>query len=69
MDTTAVTTVAESLSVMDFILANLGELIIGLLAFIKIIVNITPTEKDNKVFRKIDLIINMLVSDRKKSEE
>lgn len=69
MDTTAVTTVAESLSVMDFILANLGELIIGLLAFIKIIVNITPTEKDNKVFGKIDLIINMLVSDRKKPEE
>ena len=69
MDTTAVTTVAEGLSVMDFILANLGELIIGLLAFIKIIVNITPTEKDNKVFGKIDLIINMLVSDRKKSEE
>lgn len=68
MDTTAVTTVAESLSIMDFILANLGELIIGLLAFIKIVVNITPTEKDNKVFGKIDMIINMIISDKRKQQ-
>jgi len=68
MDTTAVTTVAESLSVMDFILANLGELIIGLLAFIKVVVNITPTEKDNRVFGKIDLIINMIISDKRKQQ-
>jgi len=68
MDTTAVTTVAESLSVMDFIIANIVELSIGLLAFIKIIVNITPTESDNKVFGWLDSLINMIVSDKRKAE-
>ncbi len=34
----------------DWFTDNLGELVLGLLAFIKLVVNITPTEKDNKVF-------------------
>lgn len=53
---------------MDFIIANWGELLIGLLAFAKIVVNITPTEADNKVFGWIDSLINMIISDRKKAE-
>ena len=53
---------------MDFIIANWGELLIGLLAFAKIVVNITPTEADNKVFGWIDSLINMMISDRKKAE-
>jgi hypothetical protein len=44
----------------DFIIDNLAELVIGLMAFIKIIVNITPTEKDNQVFGYIDALINMV---------
>tara|TARA_R110000744_G_scaffold134922_1_gene244193 strand:+ start:3899 stop:4072 length:174 start_codon:yes stop_codon:yes gene_type:complete len=47
----------------NFLLENWGELLIGLLAFIKIIVNLTPTEKDNEVFSKIDGIINFLIRD------
>ena len=39
---------------MNFILENWGELLIGLMAFIKIVVNLTPTEKDNAVFSKLD---------------
>lgn len=66
MDTTAVVAVAESTGVMDFIMANLAELVIGLLAFIKIIVNITPTESDNKVFGWLDSLINMIIADKKK---
>jgi len=66
MDTTAVVAVAESAGVMDFIMANLAELVIGLLAFIKIIVNITPTESDNKVFGWLDSLINMIIADKKK---
>lgn len=52
----------------DFIIDNLAELVLGLLAFIKIIVNITPTEKDNQVFGWLDALINMIIADRKKSE-
>ena len=52
---------------MDFILNNWGELLIGAMAFIKIIVNITPTEKDNMVFGWLDSLVNMIVADRKKN--
>ena len=67
MDTTIVATAAENSAIMDFILANWGELTIGLLAFIKIIVNLTPTEKDNQVFGWFDSLINMIIADRKKA--
>jgi hypothetical protein len=53
---------------LDFIIENWGELLIGALAFIKIIVNITPTEKDNQVFGWFDTLINMIVSDRIKKQ-
>ena len=52
---------------LDFIIENWGELTIGALAFIKIIVNITPTEKDNMVFGWLDSLVNMIVADRKKA--
>lgn len=59
--------VEQGSAVWSFILANLGELIIGLLAFVKIIVNLTPTEKDNQVFGWLDSLINMIIADRKKN--
>jgi|TARA_R100000030_G_scaffold83708_1_gene66707 hypothetical protein len=59
--------VEEGSAVWSFIVTNIGELAIGLLAFIKIIVNITPTEDDNKVFGWLDALINMIISDRKKA--
>jgi hypothetical protein len=49
---------------INFILENWAELLIGLLAFIKIIVNLTPTEEDNKVFGKIDSLINFFIKDK-----
>lgn len=52
---------------MDFILDNLAELVIGLLALIKVVVNLTPTEKDNQVFGYVDSLVNMIITDRKKS--
>lgn len=52
---------------MDFILNNWGELLIGMMAFVKILVNLTPTEKDNMVFGWLDSLVNMIVTDRKKS--
>lgn len=62
-----VETVEQGSAVWNFILDNLGELVIGLLAFVKIIVNITPTEKDNQVFGWLDALINMIIADRKKA--
>lgn len=50
----------------DFIIDNLAELVLGVLAFIKIVVNLTPTEKDNQVFGWLDALINMIITDRKK---
>jgi hypothetical protein len=42
------------------------ELLIALLAFLKVVVNLTPTEKDNKVFGWLDSIINAIIPDKKK---
>jgi hypothetical protein len=58
------------MDITAFIMNNLAELILGLMAFIKLVVNLTPTEKDNQVFGYIDSLLNMIISDRiKKSEE
>jgi len=51
----------------EFWMQNWGELLIGLMAFVKIIVNITPTEKDNQIFGWLDSLINMIVTDKKKN--
>ena len=51
---------------MEFILSNFSELLIGGLAFAKVIVNLTPTEKDNKIFAYIDDLINYFVQDARK---
>lgn len=51
---------------MDFIVENAWPLVLGLMAFAKLVVNLTPTEKDNKVFGWIDVLINAIIPDRKK---
>lgn len=53
-------------NMMDFILEYYVELLIAALAFAKVIVNLTPTEKDNMVFGYLDLIITTLTGDRRK---
>ena len=53
-------------TMIDFITLHLAELVIGLLAFIKVIVNLTPTEEDNAVFGKLDTIINFFIKDKLK---
>lgn len=41
-------------------------LLIGLLAFAKVVVNLTPSEKDNKIFGWLDSIINYIIPNLKK---
>lgn len=48
----------------DFLLQNWGELVIALMAFVKVVINLTPTEKDNQIFGYLDSLINMIIADR-----
>tara|TARA_Y100001937_G_C7077986_1_gene311507 strand:+ start:1009 stop:1182 length:174 start_codon:yes stop_codon:yes gene_type:complete len=50
--------------VKDFLLNNWAELILGLMAFVKVVINLTPTEKDNQIFGYLDSLINMIIADR-----
>ena len=46
---------------MNFITENWVELLIRIMAFVKVITNLTPTEKDNKIFGWLDTMIDALV--------
>jgi len=52
----------------DFIIENWAELLLGILAFSKIIVNLTPTEKDNQIFGYLDILITAITGDRRKKK-
>lgn len=43
-----------------------AEILLAAMAFVKVIVNLTPTEADNKVFGWFDTLINAIVTDRRK---
>jgi hypothetical protein len=49
-----------------FISENWGELTLAVLALLKVIVNLTPSERDNQVFGYLDVLINLIIADRKK---
>lgn len=49
-----------------FTLGNLTEILVALMALAKVVINITPTEKDNKVFGLLDSVLNTLVPSRTK---
>jgi hypothetical protein len=51
---------------MDFFIENWAALVIAALAFAKVVVNLTPTEKDNAIFGLIDTVITALTGDRRK---
>ena len=46
-----------------------AEIVLALMAFVKVIVNLTPTEADNKVFGWLDTLISAIVSDRRKERK
>ena len=48
-------------------LGNLMEILVALMVLVKVIVNLTPTERDNKVFGLLDSILNAVVPDRRKA--
>jgi len=46
-----------------------AEILLAIMAFVKVIVNLTPTEADNKVFGWLDTLINAIVNDRRKERK
>jgi hypothetical protein len=53
---------------MEFIIENWAALLIAALAFLKVVVNLTPTDKDNQVFGYLDLLITAITGDRRKKK-
>ena len=51
-----------------FITENWVPLLIGLMAFAQVVVNLTPTEKDNQVFGYLDVLITAITGDRRKKK-
>ena len=51
---------------IDFILNNWAELLNALMAALKVIVNLTPSEAENKVYGWIDVLINAIITDSRK---
>jgi len=52
---------------IDFITEFWAELLLAAMAFAKVVVNLTPTEKDNEIFGLLDTIINAVIPDRRKN--
>jgi len=50
----------------EFLAAHWGVLLVSLMAFVKIIVDLTATEKDNKIFGYIDSFISYFLIKKKK---
>ena len=48
----------------DFLLNNWAELVLALMAFVKVVINLTPTQKNNQIFGYLDSLINMIIADR-----
>ena len=46
---------------MDFILGNWAELLLALLALIKVVVRVNPGVKDDAIFNYIDKLIEAIV--------
>ena len=51
---------------MKFIMERWLELLVGIMAFAKVVTNLTPTQADNKIFGWIDTIIDAIIPNYKK---
>jgi hypothetical protein len=69
-DTAAVVVEAPNEAVAEtswVTLGNLMEILVALMVLVKVVVNLTPTERDNKVFGLVDSVLNAVVPDRRKA--
>ena len=54
---------------LDFLLANGAELLLAILAVARIVVRLTPSIKDNKVFGYLDDLIAFFVKNNEESSD
>lgn len=50
----------------DFVKLNWLELLLGLMALLKVITNLSPSKKDNQIFSWLDSVFNAIVPNYKK---
>jgi len=62
----ALCTNTNLMDLTTFILTNWAALLLGVMAFAKIVVNLTPTDTDNQIFGYIDMLITAITGDRRK---
>lgn len=53
---------------MEFILNNWAELVLAAMAFAKVVVNLTPSVNDNRVFSYLDLLVDAIVTNNTKEK-
>ncbi len=58
---------SDSVSAGDFLKNNFLELLLGLMAFIEIVVRLTPTTKDNSILNLVMTILNAIIPNFKKA--
>lgn len=54
---------------MDFFVNNWAELLLALMVFAKVVVNLTPSVKDDRVFEYLDLLLNAIIANNRKEEK
>jgi hypothetical protein len=47
---------------MEFFLAHWAELLLALMAFAKVVVNLTPSIKDDRVFTYFDILLDAIIA-------
>jgi len=52
--------------VLDFLLQNGAELLLSIMALFKIVVRLTPTKKDDKVFGYLDDLVSFFITNNEK---
>ena len=53
---------------MEFIMENWAVLLLAFMAFLKVVVNLTPTKTDNQIFGYLDILITAITGDRRKKK-
>mgnify|MGYP003652110279 FL=1 len=56
-------------TVLDFLMANGAELLLSILAMARIVVRLTPSLTDNKVFGYLDDIIGFFIKNNKSNKK
>jgi hypothetical protein len=54
---------------MDFIMEYWAELLLAAMAFAKVVVNLTPSIKDDRVFAYMDLLFNAIIANNTKEKK